>query len=100
MRTAVAETVRGLVRGIDFGPLVAAIEEGAEISTGEQVSARDFLAGLPTLGEATVYEDLFERLSATTDGERAADAELALEGLYLARKVGKDTAGGETVYGH
>ena len=100
LRTAVAETVRGLVRGIDFGPLVAAIEEGAEISTGEQVSARDFLAGLPTLGEATVYEDLFERLSATTDGERAAAAELALEGLYLARKVGKDTAGGETVYGH
>jgi len=25
--------------------------------------------------------------------------ELALEGLYLARKIGKDTEGGETVYG-
>jgi len=100
LRTAVAETVRHLVRGIDFGPLVTAIEEGAEVATGEQVSASDFLAGLPSLGEATVYEDLFERLSAGSEGERAAAAELALEGLYLARKVGKDTAGGETVYGH
>src|SRR5699024_8884304 len=100
LRTAVAETVRHLVRGLDFGPLVTAIEEGAEVATGEQVSASDFLAGLPSLGEATVYEDLFERLSAGSEGERAAAAELALEGLYLARKVGKDTAGGETVYGH
>ena len=32
-------------------------------------------------------------------GERAAAIELALEGLYLARKIGKDSAGGETVYG-
>ena len=87
------------MRGIDFGPLVTAIEEGAEIATGEQVSARDFLDGLPALGESRVYEELFERLDAQTDGQRAAAAELALEGLYLARKVGKDSAGGETVYG-
>ena len=40
-----------------------------------------------------------ERLGATNDGERAGAIELALEGLYLVRKVGKESAGGETVYG-
>ena len=34
------------------------------------------------------------------DGERAGAIELALEGLYLARKIGKDTDGAETVYGY
>ena len=33
------------------------------------------------------------------DGTRAAAIELALEGLYLARKIGKDSDGSETVYG-
>ena len=99
LRTAVADTVRHLLRGIDLGPLVAAIEDGAEVATGEQVTARDVLDALPALGEAQVYEELFDRLGATSDGEQAAAAELALEGLYLARKVGKDSAGGETVYG-
>ena len=35
----------------------------------------------------------------TNDGERASAIELALEGLYLARRITKDTADGETVYG-
>ena len=34
-----------------------------------------------------------------TDGERAAAIELALEGLFLARRIGKDSDGSETVYG-
>ena len=33
------------------------------------------------------------------DGERAGAVELALEGLFLARRISKDTAAGETVYG-
>ena len=39
------------------------------------------------------------RLGATTDGERASAVELALEGLYLARRISKDSADGETIYG-
>ena len=35
----------------------------------------------------------------SNDGQRACAIELALEGLYLARKVSKDSDGGETVYG-
>jgi magnesium chelatase subunit I len=99
LRTATAATVREHFRGIDFGPLVTAIENGSMVSTGEQVTARDFLTGLPSLGESELYDEVSIRLGATTDGQRAAAIELALEGLYLARKVGKDAAGGETVYG-
>ncbi|MCS5498153.1 ATP-binding protein [Cnuibacter physcomitrellae] len=99
LRTATAETVRHHFRGLDFGPLVDAIEAGAMITTGERVAARDVLSGLPPLGESDLYDRICERLSATSDGERACAVELALEGLYLARRVGKDTDGIETVYG-
>ncbi len=85
--------------GLDLGLLVEAIEEGASVTTGEQVTARDFLAGLPVLGESELYDDICDRLGATNDGERAGAIELALEGLYLAQKVSKETAGGETIYG-
>ena len=85
--------------GIDLRLLVEAIEEGAMVSTGARVGARDFLAGLPVLGESDLYDQVCDALGATNDGQRAGAIELALEGLYLARKVGKDTDGRETVYG-
>ncbi|GAA6525186.1 magnesium chelatase [Intrasporangium sp. DVR] len=99
LRTAVAETVARHFRGIDFALLVEAIEGGALVSTGEQVSARAFLAGLPVLGESELYDEVCDRLDAANDGERASAIEVALEGLYLARKISKETSGGETVYG-
>ena len=99
LRTAVAETVRAHLAGIDLRLLVEAIEEGAMVSTGARVGARDFLAGLPVLGESDLYDAVCDRLGATNDGERAGAIELALEGLYLARRIGKDTDAGETVYG-
>jgi len=99
LRTATAETVRQHFRGIDFHLLVDALEEGRIVTTGAQVSARDFLAGLPRLGESDLYDQVCERLGATTDGARAGAIELALEGLYLARKIGKDADAGEVVYG-
>jgi magnesium chelatase subunit I len=99
LRTATAETVRRHLRGVDLALLVEAIEEGRMVTTGAQVSARDFLAGLPVLGESELYDEICDRLGATDDGTRAAAIELALEGLYLARKIGKDSDGAETVYG-
>lgn len=99
LRTATAETVRTHLRGLDLSLLVDAIEAGAMVTTGERVTARDFLSGLPVLGESELYDDICDRLGATNDGQRAGAIELALEGLYLARKVGKDTDGAETVYG-
>ncbi|PZF59293.1 magnesium chelatase [Curtobacterium sp. MCBD17_034] len=99
LRTATAETVRAHFRGIDFGVLVDALERGGMVTTGEQVTARDFLSGLPSLGESDLYDQVADRLGAHTDGERAGAIELALEGLYLARRVSKETGGGEAAYG-
>ena len=99
LRTATAETVRARLGGVDLGLLVRAIEEGASITTGEQVTAIDFLTGLPGLGESELYDEVCERLDATNDGERAGAIELALEGLFLAQKVSKESGDGETIYG-
>jgi len=99
LRTATAEAVRQHFRGLDFAVLVDAIERGSLVTTGEQVTARDFLTGLPVLGESELYDEICDRLDARNDGQRAGAIELALEGLYLARKVSKETGGGETVYG-
>ncbi|GAA4679730.1 magnesium chelatase [Frondihabitans cladoniiphilus] len=99
LRTATAETVRAHFRGIDFGVLVDALESGTMVTTGEQVTARDFLTGLPSLGESELYDEIADRVGATSDGQRAGAIELALEGLYLSRRVSKETGGGEAVYG-
>jgi magnesium chelatase subunit I len=99
LRTATAETVRSRFRGLDFGVFVEALEGGTMVTTGEQVSARDFLAGLPSLGESDLYDQVCERVGATTDGERAGAIELALEGLFLARRISKESGGGEAAYG-
>jgi len=99
LRTATAETVRAHLAGIDLGLLVDAIEGGTMVSTGEQVTAREVLEALPSLGESELYDQICERLGATDDGERAGAIELALEGLYLSRRLSKETGDGETIYG-
>ena len=99
LRTATAATVRERMRGIDFAPLIEALDGGTLVTTGDRVAAADVLASLPDLGDSTVYEEVAQRLGATDEGERASAMELALEGLYLARKVGKESDGSETVYG-
>ncbi len=99
LRTSVADTARKHLGGIDLALLVEALEGGATVTTGEQVAADDVLAGLPVLGESDLYDALAERLDAHSAGERAGAVELALEALYLARRVDKDSADGETIYG-
>lgn len=99
LRTAIAETVRQHFRGLDFALLVDAIESGQMVTTSGSMTAMDFLSGLPRLGESDLYDQVCDRLGAANDGERAGAIELALEGLYLARKIGKDTDGNEVVYG-
>ncbi len=99
LRRATAETVRSRFAGLDFGLLVRAIEEGGTVSTGEQVTAIEFLSGLPVLGESELYDEICDRCEATNDGQRAGAIELALEGLFLAQKVSKESDGGETIYG-
>ncbi|GAB3991176.1 magnesium chelatase [Nocardioides marmoraquaticus] len=99
LRRATAETVRAHLGGLDLALLVEAVEGGAMVVTGPQVPARDVLAGLPPLGESELYDDLFARLDAHDDGRRAGAIELALEGLFLAQRIGKDSDAEGTVYG-
>lgn len=99
LRVATAETARTRLAGLDLGPLVRAFEGDRTVVTGEAVSAEELLAGLPELEEPDLVDRIAERLDAETDGKRAAAIEVALEGLYLSRKLSKETAGGRTVYG-
>ncbi len=99
LRTATAQTARELFRGMDFRLLVEALADGHLVLTGSQVSARDVLSALPVLGESELYDEVANRVGATTPGERASAIELALEGLFLAKRIGKDADGSQAVYG-
>ena len=99
LRRAVADTARARLRGLDLAPLAAAVSGGHRVATGERVPAREVLAALP---ELPVLHDVATRQGAAPDGPPgpiAAAIELALESLYLTRKLGKDAEGGRSVYG-
>ncbi|WP_408066077.1 sigma 54-interacting transcriptional regulator [[Mycobacterium] zoologicum] len=95
LRRAVADTASRALGGIDVGPLVAAVEDAA-VTTGDRVAAKAVLAALPDL---PVIDAVAQRLGAQSEGERAAALELALEALYLAKRIDKTSDEGETVYG-
>lgn len=99
LRAATAEAVRAHLRGTDFAPLITALDGTTTVSTGGQVTASEFLAGLPDLGESDLYEQIAAKFGATDEGSRASAIELAFEALYLARKIAKDSGEGETIYG-
>ncbi|MGV0633137.1 sigma 54-interacting transcriptional regulator [Mycolicibacillus trivialis] len=96
LRRATADAAAAALGGIDVAPLVTAVEEGSVVTTGERVSAKAVLAALPQL---PVLDAIAERLGAESEGERAAAVELALEALYLAKRIDKQSGDGETVYG-
>ncbi|MFN3540668.1 MAG: ATP-binding protein [Rhodococcus sp. (in: high G+C Gram-positive bacteria)] len=96
LRRATADTVRVHLGGINLAALVTAVETGEPIVTGDRITAKALLDELP---DVEVIGDIHERLNATSDGEKAAAVELALEGLYLARRISKDPDDdGQTVY--
>ena len=69
------------------------------MTTGERVSAQRVLHGLPGDRRVDVHDAVVRAAGRHDRGERASAVELALEGLYLARRISKDSADGETVYG-
>ncbi|WP_425310113.1 sigma 54-interacting transcriptional regulator [Ammonicoccus fulvus] len=97
LRTSTAAAVREHLRGIDFAALVQAMDGSTLVTTGERVTAAELLEALPA-GPASTYDEVADRLAACTPGQRASALELALEGLYLARRISKETGGSETVY--
>lgn len=99
LRRAVAETSRRLFAGLDLRPLADAVVGGHQVTIGERVPGKDVLAALP---ELPVLHEVARRagVSATDSPGRIASAvELALESLYLARKLAKDSDDATTLYG-
>ncbi|MEZ7237637.1 sigma 54-interacting transcriptional regulator [Rhodococcus sp. GXMU-t2271] len=86
LRRATADAARTRLAGVNLGPLVTAVEQGQPVVTGERITAKALLDELPDL---PVLDVVAERLGAEDIGTRAAAAELALEGLYLARRIAK-----------
>ena len=100
LRTSIAQAARAHFGGLNFSPLVEAFDGSTTITTGEHVTAEHFLAELPELEDSNLYDELVERLDAgVSAGHRAGAIELALEGLYLAQELSKETADGQTIYG-
>ena len=99
LRVATAEVVREHLSGLDLGPLVEAFDGSLLITTGGSVTAREFLDSLPDIEGGGIYDEIAERLDAHNDGERAGAVEIALEGLFLAQRLSKDSGEGQTVYG-
>ncbi|MGI9587793.1 MAG: sigma 54-interacting transcriptional regulator, partial [Dietzia maris] len=99
LRIATVDVVRGLFRGIDMTPLVDAFDGSVTLTTGASVTAAEFLAALPELSEPGLYDEIADRVGASNVGQRAGGIELALEGLYLSRRLSKETGDGAAVYG-
>jgi magnesium chelatase subunit I len=99
LRLATAATYKDRLAGLDLSGFTAVFSEGAVVETGELVAATD------VLGQLGSVPGLFKVLSrlgyddGASRGQVAAAAEFTLEGLYLTRRLDKQTVGGRTVYG-
>jgi magnesium chelatase subunit I len=103
LRRAVVETYRSRLAGMDLRPLQERFDGGLTVTTGDTVGAQELLT---QLGPVPVLSGLLDRLEADGVGEgpsavgiAASVLEFALEGLYLNRRLAKDSDGGRTVYG-
>ncbi|GAB3685100.1 sigma 54-interacting transcriptional regulator [Angustibacter aerolatus] len=100
LRTAVAETFRARLGGVDVSGFVAAVQEGSGVETGELVTAEEVLQQVGTVAGLAKVLDRLGAGEAPSPGEAAAGIELVLEGLHLTRRLAKDvTDDGRTVYG-
>ncbi|HET6209002.1 MAG TPA: sigma 54-interacting transcriptional regulator [Jatrophihabitans sp.] len=103
LRRAVAETSRARLAGLDLRPLQQKFDGGLLVESGDLVSADRLLE---QLGSIPGLAALLERLEPdsvhegpATVGIAAAAVEFALEGLYLNKRLAKESGGGRTVYG-
>jgi len=98
-RRATAETFRARLGGVDLSPLVAWFDEGGALETGDLVPAAAILASIGPLEGLGRVVTALEGDAGESEGIAAACLELALEGLWLTRRIGKDTSGSTSTYG-
>ncbi len=99
LRRSTADVARHLFAGVDLQPLADAVTNGHPVATGEHVNPREVLTALP---ELPVLHEVAVRAGAEKDapaGRVVSAVELALEVLYLTKKIGKDTEDDRSVYG-
>jgi magnesium chelatase subunit I len=100
LRRAIARTYRAHLAGVDLSGLQAKFDGGSTVLAGDAVSAADLLRQLGTVpGLSTLLERLGVPDGAESPGLAAGAVELAMEGLYLNRRLAKDEVDGQTVYG-
>src|SRR5487761_1158934 len=98
LRRAIADTFRARLGGADLTGLLNKFTEGGTIESGELVSASELLR---RTGDVPGLAKIMARLGMEgreSFGEAAAAIEFALEGLYLMRRLSKDSADGISVY--
>jgi magnesium chelatase subunit I len=99
LRMATAATFRNRLSGLDLSGFTEVFAEGGIVETGELVPAADLLA---QLGSVPGLSKVLDRLGfgdAAGRGQVAAAAEFTLEGLFLTRRIEKETVDGRIVYG-
>jgi magnesium chelatase subunit I len=89
LRSATAATARSRLRGIDLNPLAEAVA-ASPVRTGERVPAIEVVAALPVTEELTAVATKLGASGTEDPGPMASAAELALELLYLTRRLAKD----------
>ena len=99
LRKSTADTVRANLGGLDMAALVTLLEGGGGVLTGDRIPAADVLGAFDDdEGVAELLDQLAAKLE-LDDAERASALEFALEGLFLARRIGKEPdERGRTVY--
>jgi magnesium chelatase subunit I len=98
LRRAIAEAFRATLGSADLSGLLARFSEGDSVESGDLVPAAELLR---RIGEVPGLAKIMERLSmdgSESFGQAAAALEFAMEGLYLMRRLSKDTVDGGAVY--
>jgi magnesium chelatase subunit I len=98
LRRATSDTFRAALGNADLTGLLARFNDGGMVETGDLVPAADLLR---RIGEVPGLAKIMERLQMSggeSFGQAAAALEFALEGLYLMRRLSKETMDGGTVY--
>ena len=98
LRRATSDTFRSLLGNADLTGLLARFAEDGVVETGDLVPANDLLR---RIGEVPGLARIMERLrmeGSESPGQAAAALEFALEGLYLMRRLSKDSVDGGAVY--
>jgi magnesium chelatase subunit I len=96
LRRATADTARARLRGLDLTPLAAAVA-AAPVRTGERIPAAQVVAALPPAGVLTEIAKRLDAAGTEDPGPMASAAELALELLFLTRRLAKEESDDDTV---